>query len=350
FGNVSALMSSNTIGNAGLKPEITTSFEVGAELGFLNNRLYADFTYYKNNSKNQILSIPIPVSTGYGFALVNAGKVQNNGVELTLRGTPVKTENLTWELFGTFTKNNSKVIELMPGVEQVSVGGFSGMNIVAAVGRPYGEFYGVTNATDAQGRTIVDQASGMPLATEKPQYLGTYNPDFQASLGTNLTYKNWSMSALFDTKQGGVFYSRTKDIMAFVGTSAETGGERIAQIFPNSVYLDDNGNSIENTSVTYDKQNYYGSLESGMNVVDATYIKLRNLTLSYKFTKNQLKNTPFGAASIGLFGNNLFIWTPSENKYADPEVNSSGAGNAQGFDFTAQPSLRNYGINVKVSF
>ncbi len=350
FGNVSALMSSNTIGNAGLKPEITTSFELGAELGFLNNRLYADFTYYKNNSKNQILSIPIPVSTGYGFALVNAGKVQNNGVELTLRGTPVKTENLTWELFGTFTKNNSKVIELMPGVEQVSVGGFSGMNIVAAVGRPYGEFYGVTNATDAQGRTIVDQESGMPLATEKPQYLGTYNPDFQASLGTNLTYKNWSMSALFDTKQGGVFYSRTKDIMAFVGTSAETGGERIAQIFPNSVYLDDNGNSIENTSVTYDKQNYYGSLESGMNVVDATYIKLRNLTLSYKFTKNQLKNTPFGAASIGLFGNNLFIWTPSENKYADPEVNSSGAGNAQGFDFTAQPSLRNYGINVKVSF
>lgn len=158
------------------------------------------------------------------------------------------------------------------------------------------------------------------------------------------------MSALFDTKQGGVFYSRTKDIMAFVGTSAETGGERIAQIFPNSVYLDDNGNSVENTSVTYDKQNYYGSLESGMNVVDATYIKLRNLTLSYKFTKNQLKNTPFGAASIGLFGNNLFIWTPSENKYADPEVNSSGAGNAQGFDFTAQPSLRNYGINVKVSF
>lgn len=350
FGNVSALMSSNTIGNARLKPEITTSFEVGAELGFLNNRLYADFTYYNNNSKNQILSIPIPVSTGYGFALVNAGKVQNNGVELTLRGTPVKTENLTWELYGTFTKNNSKVVELMPGVEQVSVGGFSGMNIVAAVGRPYGEFYGVTNATDDKGRTIVDQESGMPLATAKPQYLGTYNPDFQASLGTNLTYKNWSMSALFDTKQGGVFFSRTKDIMAFVGTSAETGGERIAQIFPNSVYLDDNGNSVENTSVTYHKQNYYGSLESGMNVVDATYIKLRNLTLSYKFTKNQLKNTPFGAASIGLFGNNLFIWTPTENKYVDPEVNSSGAGNAQGFDFTAQPSLRNYGINVKVSF
>ncbi|OOG16057.1 SusC/RagA family TonB-linked outer membrane protein [Sphingobacterium sp. CZ-UAM] len=350
FGNVSALMSGNTIGNLNLKPEITTSFEVGAELGFFNNRLSADFTYYKNNSKNQILSIPIPLSTGYGLSLVNAGKVQNNGVELTLRGTPVKTENLTWELFGTFTKNNSKVVELMDGVQQVSVGGFSGMSIVAAVGRPYGEFYGVTNATDAEGRTIVDQKTGLPIASSKPEYLGTYNPDFQASLGTSLSYKNWSMSALFDTKQGGVFYSRTKDIMGFVGTSAETGGDRFGQIFPNSVYLDASGNSVVNTTATYDKVDYYPNMESGVNVVDATYIKLRNLTFSYKFSKDMLKNTPFGAASIGVFGNNLFIWTPSENKYADPEVNSSGAGNAQGFDFTAQPSLRNYGINVKVSF
>ncbi|OJZ15723.1 MULTISPECIES: SusC/RagA family TonB-linked outer membrane protein [Sphingobacterium] len=350
FGNVSALMSGNTIGNLNLKPEITTSFEVGTELGFFNNRLSADFTYYKNNSKNQILSIPIPLSTGYGLSLVNAGKVQNNGVELTLRGTPVKTENLTWELFGTFTKNNSKVVELMDGVQQVSVGGFSGMSIVAAVGRPYGEFYGVTNATDAQGRTIVDQKTGLPIASSKPEYLGTYNPDFQASLGTSLSYKNWSMSALFDTKQGGVFYSRTKDIMGFVGTSAESGGDRIGQIFPNSVYLDASGNSVVNTSATYDKIDYYPNMEAGVNVVDATYIKLRNLTFTYKFSKNMLKNTPFGAASIGVFGNNLFIWTPSENKYADPEVNSSGAGNAQGFDFTAQPSLRNYGINVKVSF
>lgn len=350
FGNVSALMSGNTIGNLNLKPEITTSFEVGTELGFFNNRLSADFTYYKNNSKNQILSIPIPLSTGYGLSLVNAGKVQNNGVELTLRGTPVKTENLTWELFGTFTKNNSKVVELMDGVQQVSVGGFSGMSIVAAVGRPYGEFYGVTNATDAQGRTIVDQKTGLPIASSKPEYLGTYNPDFQASLGTSLNYKNWSMSALFDTKQGGVFYSRTKDIMGFVGTSAESGGDRIGQIFPNSVYLDASGNSVVNTSATYDKIDYYPNMEAGVNVVDATYIKLRNLTFTYKFSKDMLKNTPFGAASIGVFGNNLFIWTPSENKYADPEVNSSGAGNAQGFDFTAQPSLRNYGINVKVSF
>lgn len=350
FGNVAGLMADATIGNAFLKPEITTSFEVGAELGFFNNRLYADLSYYNNESRNQILSIPIPNSTGYGFRLVNAGKIDNKGVEVTLRGTPVKTEDFTWELFGTYTKNKSEVVELMDGIDQVSIGGFGGMAIVAAVGKTYGEFYSVTDATDDQGRTIVSSTTGLPVASSKAEYLGSYNPDFQASLGTSLKYKNWSLSALFDAKQGGVFFSRTKDIMGFVGTSAETGGERFGQIFPNSVYLDDNGNSVVNTDVTYDKVDYYPNMQSGVSVVDGSYVKLRNLSISYKLSQNALANTPFGSASVGLFGNNLFIWTPSENQFADPEVNSAGAGNAQGFDFTAQPSLRNYGINVKVSF
>jgi TonB-linked SusC/RagA family outer membrane protein len=352
FGNVAALMAGSTIGNADLKPEQTASFEIGTELGFFKNRLSLDFSYYKNNSKNQILSIPIPNSTGYGFSVVNAGEIQNNGLELSLRGTPIKTAGgFSVELFGTYTKNNSEVVSLMDGVQQVSLGGFSGMSIVAAVGRPYGEFYGVTNATDAQGRTIVSQSTGRPVATTTAQYLGSYNPDFQASLGTNITYKNWNLNALVDTKQGGVFYSRTKDNMAFTGTSEETGGERIGVIFPNSVYLDANGNSVVNTTATYNKQDYFGApLNPGVNIVDATYIKLRTLALSYQFTKSQLAKTPFGVATIGLFGNNLFLWTPSENKYADPEVNSGGAGNEQGFDFTAQPSVRNYGINLKVSF
>ena len=350
FGNVSALMAGSTIGNAELKPEITQSFEIGTELGFFRNRLSVDFTYYANESRNQILPIPIANSTGYGFAVVNAGKITNKGVELTLRGTPIKRDNFSWELFGTYTKNNSNVVELLDGIDQVSVGGFSGMSIVAAVGKPYGQLYAVTNQTDDQGRTIVSSSTGLPLVTDDAQYLGSYNPKYQASLGTNVNYKNWSLSALFDTKQGGVFFSRTKDIMGFVGTSAETGGDRFGQIFPNSVILDQNGNSVVNTDVTYEKQDYYPSMEAGVNVIDGSYVKLRNLTVSYKFTKEQLAKTPFGAASIGLFGNNLFIWTPSENKYADPEVNSAGAGNAQGFDFTAQPSLRNYGINLKVSF
>ena len=351
FGNVAALMSSSTIGNPNLKPEKTNSFEVGTELGLFKNRLSVDFSYYRNSSRNQILSIPIPTSTGYSFSVVNAGKVQNNGVEISLRGTPIRTSTgLSLELFGTYTRNNSKVVELLPGIDQVGLGGFSGMSIVAAKGKPYGEFYGVTNSKDAQGRTIVDQETGLPIPTESAQYLGSYNPRYIASLGANFRYKNLSMNVLFDTKQGGVFYSRTRDITGFNGTSAESGGERIGVIFPNSVYLDEAGNSVVNTTARYNKQDYYSDLPAGAGIVDASFVKLRSLGISYTFSKAQLQKSPFGELTVGIFGNNLFIWTPSENKYADPEVNSAGAGNAQGFDFTAQPSVRNYGLNLRVAF
>ena len=351
FGNVAALIANTTIGNEQLKPEKTRSFEIGTELGFFDSRLAVDFSYYVNSSKDQILSIPIPNSTGYGFRVVNAGEIQNKGVELSLRGTPIRTGyGLSVELFATYTKNNSEVISLLPGVDQVVLGGYSGMSIVAAVGRSYGEFYAVDNARDAQGRTIVDAQTGIPVPTESAQYLGSYNPKYQASAGANIKYKNFSMNVLFDTKHGGVFYSRTRDLLGFNGTSQETGGDRIGVIFPNSVYLDENGNSVVNTNVLYNKQDYYSDLVPGQHMVDATYVKLRSLSLAYTFNKQQLTKSPFGQLTIGVFGNNLFIWTPSQNKYADPEVNSAGAGNVQGFDYTAQPSVRNFGLNVKVSF
>ncbi|MBB6499640.1 SusC/RagA family TonB-linked outer membrane protein [Pedobacter cryoconitis] len=347
---VPGLMANTTIGNFNLKPEKTASFEIGTELGFFGGRLSADVSYYKNKSTNQIISIPVPNSTGYSFQLINAGEIQNKGIELSLRGTVLKTTDITWELTGTYTKNTNLVVDLMPGIEQISLGGPVGASIVAAKGRPYGEFYAITDAKDAQGRTIVDPKTGMPLPTSKPQYLGSYNPKYQASFGTTFRYKQLTLGVLFDTKQGGVFYSRTKGTLGFVGASAETGGDRFNQIWPNSVVLDANGNSVPNTT-TYNKQDYWnGSPNPGTNIVDASYIKLRTASLNYAFTKDQLRRTPFGALSIGLYGNNLFIWTPSSNKYADPEVNSAGAGNVQGFDFTAQPSVRNYGVNLKVTF
>ncbi len=351
FGNVAALMANTTIGNEQLKPEKTSSFEIGTELGFLDNRISLDFSYYANKSKNQILSIPIPNSTGYGFSVVNAGEIQNKGVELSLRGTPIKTATgFSVELFGTYTKNNSKVIELLPGIDQVALGGYSGMSIVAAVGKPYGQFFAVKNATDAQGRTIIDPETGLPLPTSSAQYLGSYNPQYQASLGANVKYKNFSMNVLFDTKHGGIFYSRTRDLLGFVGASEESGGDRIDVVFPNSVYLDENGNSVPNTDITYLKQDYYSDLLPGQHIVDASFVKLRTLSLAYTFNRGQLEKTPFGEVTVGLFGNNLFIWTPSSNKFADPEVNSAGAGNTQGFDYTAQPSIRNFGFNIRASF
>lgn len=353
LGSVPALQVGSTLGNPTLKPEITTSFEIGTELGFLQGRLSADFSYYVNDSKNQIIPVPIPNSTGYSFSTVNAGEIQNKGIELALRGIPIQTHDFSLELFGTFTKNKSDVLSLQNGVSQISIGGFVGMGIVAAKGYPYGEFYAVTNQTDAQGRTIVSQTTGQPIPTTTAQYLGSYEPKYQASLGTNVKYKGFALNVLFDVKHGGVLFSETKSLTDFVGTSAETGGPRFGQPFPNSVYLDANGHSVVNTNVPYSVYNYYTSVINntpGMNIVDASYVKLRSAGISYTFNKTQLRSLPFGALTVGIYGNNLFLWTPKSNAYVDPEVNSSGAGNEQGFDFAGTPSVRNYGINLKVSF
>lgn len=350
FGTVPGYTLGNQIGSPNLKPEITTAFEVGTELGFLKNRISIDFSYYENKSKNQILAIPISNATGFSSRVVNAGLVKNRGIELGVRTTPVKTSyGLTWEVYGTYTRNRNEVSGL--DVDQIVLGGYSGMGIVAANGMPYGNFYARDIRHDDQGRVIINPTNGLPLLTPAAVYLGTYNPDYIASLGTNLTYKGWSLGILFDTKQGGKFFSRTKDIMAFTGTSVETvESGREPYIFPNSVYIDGSGKSVENTEYKFLPQDYYPNRVDGQNIVDASYIKLRELNLTYGLPKNVLSHTPFGSASVSLYGNNLWIKTASENKYADPEINSAGAGNTQGFDFTAQPSVRNYGVNLKVTF
>ena len=351
FGTVPGYTLGNQIGSPNLRPEITTAFEVGAELAFFRNRFNVDFSYYQNNSRDQILAVPIATSTGFASRVSNVGLVKNNGVELSLRGTPVRTASgFTWELFGTYTRNRNTVSEL--DVDQVSLGGLAGMTVVAANGRPYGMFYTIDNQKDEFGRTIVNGTTGIPIPTPTAVYLGTYNPDYQASLGTNLSFKGFSLSFLFDTKQGGKFYSRTKDILGFVGTSVETAaGDRGGYVFPNSVYADASGKYVENTTVKFNPENYYtNAIPDGQHVVDASYIKLREANLTYALPKTLLQNTPFGSASISVFGNNLWIKTAKENKYADPEINSAGSGNLQGFDYTAQPSVRNYGINLRVTF
>jgi hypothetical protein len=269
---------------------------------------------------------------------------------MALRFTPVHTKSgFKWDVNATYTRNTNEVLSLANGVSRVVIGGFSGMEIAAAVGKPFGAFYAIDNQTDANGYVVVDQNSGLPKPTTNAVYKGSYQPRFMASLGTNLNYKGFSLNLLFDTKQGGVFFSRTKDIMEFVGTSANTEN-RDDQVFPNSVYIDANGNSVPNTT-KYSPYDYFISVAPvGTHVLDASYIKLREASLGYTLPSKLMKKTGFSSAKVSLFGNNLFIWTSRENRYADPEVNSGGNSDEQGLDFSARPSLRNYGISLKVTF
>ena len=354
FNNIPGNAYQRRLASLDLRPERTNSSEVGAELSFLRDRISLDFSYYTSSSIDQILDLPIPTSTGFATITQNVGDVFNRGVELAVRTTPVRTRTgFRWDIFGTYTRNRSEVVRLQGGVTQVSVGGFSGLDVTATVGKPYGAFYGIDYLRDPQGRTVVDSATGLPRSNANPTFLGSFQPRFIASWGTNLSYKGFTLGLLFDTKQGGKFYSNTKRGLDFVGVSEESAyNDRNPYVLANSVYENSQGQYVNNTT-PLDPYLLYTSIYqnvTAVHIVDASYVKLREASLTYTVPDRLIKNTFIGRASIGIFGNNLAIWTAAENKYVDPEVNAAGASNLQGFDFTARPSLRNYGARLSVSF
>jgi len=348
FKGVNGYAPAGVNGNANLKPEITIANEIGAELNFMNNRLLLDLSLYKNKSRNQIIPVPLAPSIGTATKMLNTGVVENKGLEIGVRGTPILTAaGLSIELLGTYTRNKNTVLDL-GFANQVVIGGFSNMSIVAAKGRPYGEFYARDILRDKQGRVIVDPSTGLPLSTLTAVRLGSYNPAYQASWGLNAVYKGWSFSILFDSKQGGKFYSYTKSITDLAGVSEVTAEQnRLGAIWPNSVTNDGSGKLVPNTRPYFPEQ-YWTNKPDGQNILDASYIRLREASLSCRIPAAKRSRILPGDLVVGLFGNNLALW--AKNKYADPEVNSAGAGNEQGFDFVALPSLRNFGFNIKVTF
>jgi TonB-linked SusC/RagA family outer membrane protein len=364
FNNIPAYQVQNTFGFSGLKPERTREFEIGADLSFLKNRITTSFTYYNNLTHDLITAVPLPPSSGYLSNYVNVGNISNKGIEVSLRGTPISTKyGLKWTLFGTYTHNVNNVESLNGNVEQTTLGGFSGMSIVAAVGHPYGTFY-ASDITYRNGQAVVDATTGLPIPTAKPVLRGSFQPKFLASWGTEVTYKGIKLYALFTTKQGGQFYSQNKSFMDFVGSAKETTtNNRNPYVWENSVYQVGTTNNYQQNAagsvygaVKFLPYNYW-TTEAGANVlpaqmlVNATYIRLQEMALSYKIPQKYYQNTFFGSLEGGIFGNNLILWTAKSNKYDDPEATSAGAtGNGQGFNFSARPTLRNYGAFLKVTF
>ena len=244
-------------------------------------------------------------------------------------------------------------MRLNSGNDQV-IGGFNGLAIVASEGKPMGTFYGADIAY-WNGQAVVDQNTGLPVATSKPVYKGSYQPRFICSWGTDLSWKNLKLHALFTCKQGGQFYSRTKLNMDFNGTSqGSTYNNRNPYVWNNSVYQVGNTNNYLKNTTPFSPYNYYTNIQSNnlpaQGLLDAGYVRLQELSLSYKIPANLYKRTPFGSLEASLFGTNLILWTSKSNKFNDPEEGSAGTSNGQGFNFTANPSLRNYGISIKATF
>jgi hypothetical protein len=280
----------------------------------------------------------------------------NKGHELGLRFTPILTTDFSWNVFGTYAKNINKVVKITDAQDELVVGGpytNGSISIVAKEGLPYGTFRS-TVPEMVDGKMLVDDA-GLPVLTSDEKYLGSYQPKFLASFGTNFTYKGFRLGGLLDIKSGGTFLSITKNQSEFNGTALSTlEGNREPFVIPNSVVQLEDGTYAPNTTEVTAQALYAVSdvLYGGNSLlIDASYVKLRELTFGYSFPKSMIAKTPISQLNIDLFASNLKFWLPEGNTYADPEINGpSLTGNATGVETTQTPPARSFGVKLGIVF
>ena len=346
----------NTIGNPDLRPELTSTFEIGADVGLFNDRVNVEYTYYSSDHSDQIVQISLPRSSGFSSTVSNIGRMTNKGHELTLSVKPIAglVKGLNWELFGNFSKNINNVEKITDDIDELVIGGpFRGVSLVAKEGLPFGTFKAQAPLVNSNGQTVVDPNTGMPLYTDSDEYFGSYQPNFTMGFGSSVNYKGFGFNILFDWKDGGNFMSLTKFSTEFNGTAANTADfNREEYVFPNSVV--DNGDgtySANETPIT--EQDFYTNYDPAPStyLIDASFLKLREVGLSYRVPSKSLKSASIQDVTISLFARNVRFWLPEENIYADPEINGPGlAGNTNGIETTQTPPARSVGLNLKLTF
>ena len=347
------LTNPDAILNANLKPEIATSYETGIEGQFFNKRVTLDASYYITNSKNQIVGLDISQSTGSRSNVINAGKIQNKGIEIGLGITPVRTKNISWTINANFTKNEGIVKELTPGINNYVIAqGPNGGTIEARVGERMGDMYGRGYLRSPDNQIVYDN-TGSPILDTQIKKIGNYNPDWMLGLSTSFKYKNLTFNALVDIRNGGKIYSMTNSIGMESGILAVSLPGRETGIIGQGVVKNNDGSYSTNTTVVSPENWYYSNAfrrdNIEANTFDASYVKLRELSINYRLPQKIITAARMQNISIGLVGNNLALWTKVPN--IDPETQSiSGGTLLPGFEVMQLPSSRNYGLKLNVSF
>lgn len=382
--------------NPELKPELTKSLEGGLTLNFLKNRFGIDFALYKNNSVDQIIPVSVSNASGYTTKYINAGNIENKGIELSLNLTPVQTKSgFNWDMNINWTRNVSKVLELAKGVDNLTLSSLQGgVSINARVGEPYGVIQGTDfvysdpNNRIPENRIIISHTNPNNSSTGRymktatsDKVIGNIQPDWLLGFRNTLSYKNFSFSFLIDWKKGGDIFSL--DLWYGLATG----------LYPETVGNNDLGNPIRNPRIIVDaldplnpvydatsggvilvgkqmvingsdtsyvvnriraRTDYFGNpwgyaaAPNALHIYDASYIKLREITISYTLPNKWFQGTFINGVTLGVVGSNL--WIIHKNlPYADPEA-SQGAGNVQGWSSGTLPTTRNFGFNINVKF
>ena len=343
------------LANANLFPEQTNSWEVGADLRFFQGRIGLDATYYSGSTKNQLMKLTLPSSSGFSSQVINAGEITNQGIEVMLNLAPIRSKNLRWDMSINFAKNNSEVVELHPQVESLILEQHRAQT-EARPGSPYGEIWGTAWArvddpnSPFDGRRLIG-ANGLPSrAAGGNQVLGNITPDFLMGVNNFIAYKNISLSFLLDWKKGGDMFSLTNFFGGYSGVMAFTADGRDGSYVAEGVVANADGSYTENTTGVLAEDYWHNSFagqEEG--VYDASFIKLREVKIGYTLPASLINKTPFSGISINFIGRNLAL-LHSNIPNVDPESSAYGAGNGQGFEVNGIPSVRSFGgsINIKL--
>lgn len=368
---------SNQLGNPTLRPERTKTWEFGADLRFFNGRLGLDVTYYNQDSEDQILPVDLPGTTGYTTALLNAGLINSEGIEIILNATPIRTRNFSWNFNLNFDANETTVETLVDldqdgesDIQTLQIGGFTGTGIYHVVGAPYGQIFGgayLRTGADGPNDDGTNIPAGQKLINDDPtssefgfeipdgtlRILGDPNPDFTIGFNNTLTFGDATLSFLIDWKKGGQMWNGTAWALSFFGRSQITAEQRVeaAAALPGVKQSDGTPNDIE---IVRDQSYHGGSSVGGFGnvdeqfVQDTDWVRLRSVTLSYDLNPKFFQNSFIEGGSININARNLWFWTPYEG--VDPETSLQGTGNAQGFDYFNMPSTRSVSFGFNLSF
>ena len=332
-----------------LKPQNTKSYEIGADLTFFNGLVTLNYTYSRQNVKDQIFEVPLAGSTGASSMIMNGGKIHTNTHEVTLGISPVDTKNFKLDFAFNFSKIDNYVDELAPGVESIMLGGFVTPQVRAGIGDKFPVIYGKSYMRNNEGKIVVDQ-NGLPMQGEDA-VIGTVSPDFRLGFNTNIELYKFRISAVFDWKQGGQMYSGTAGEMNYYGVSKLSGDMRKTDfIVENSVKetgKDTNGNPIyaPNDIKVSDAQSYFTRRRSidESYIYDNSYIKLRELSISYPVLSKKWLNV-----NVNVFARNILVW--SEFKGFDPEASQGNDNMGGAFERFSLPGTASYGFGFNVKF
>ncbi|WP_390450779.1 SusC/RagA family TonB-linked outer membrane protein [Chryseobacterium sp. Alg-005] len=330
-----------------IKPEVKTTKEIGLEMSFFKRRFGFDITYYDVKTTDLIIPLPVDPSTGYNFKRINAGEMTNKGIEAIVNINPIRSQDFSWDFTWNFTRNRNKLVELQGDLQNyILTNAPFRVQLAAQVGEAYGVILGTDFVYDANGNKVVDENGFYKASEIKP--LGSTLPDYNMGFRNTFRYKNLSLSFLIDVQQGGKYFSTTHMWGMYSGMLEETalGGNREAGVILPGVKEDGTPNDILLDAPTWGGT-YYSTVDA-QNVFDASYIKLRDLTIGYELPKSVIGNTLQGVR-ISAFARNLFAWNLA-NKGIDPENTAYGSGNIQGLEGGSLPSTRVYGFNVNFKF